>query len=375
MGYVQFFLAMIVALGHLQGPSLYGVGSWFSVYSVGSIVAVKLFFIISGFYMAMIIDAYPSARAFWSSRAIRLYPTYWLTICIAVIALLAFHSNVVGTFVSARFWTSDIPLYAKAAWSLMVMSFTGLDLGQYICVSYTPFNLHYTADASCGSRHYILGGEDLVPPAWTLSLEMYFYLLVPFIARLRDRNIAILALASFALAMWIAAVNNINPWYRTLFPAELYLFLLGMLVYRWRHEIARPSQLCAVAFLLIAIFYQHLPGHDLVNANGLNVILYAIFALSIPALFTFGGRLPLERAVGDLSYPIYISHIVTISIIQASGLHTTLPLYAWLAFNAACIIGLSWLLASATRPLEAVRHSFRNRARSPARGATEASVA
>ena len=188
--------------------------------------------------MAMIIDTYPSARAFWSSRAIRLYPTYWLTIGIAVIALLAFHSNVVGTFVSARFWTSDVPLYAKAVWSLMVMSFTGLDLGQYICVSYTPFNLHYTADGSCGSRHYILGGEDLVPPAWTLSLEMYFYLLVPFIARLRDRNIAILALASFALAMWIAAAEQHKSLVSYAFPRRALFIPVGIAGFRWRHQIA-----------------------------------------------------------------------------------------------------------------------------------------
>jgi peptidoglycan/LPS O-acetylase OafA/YrhL len=68
VGYLRILLALAVAVGHLQSD-LYGApGS--TIIFVGAIVAVKLFFIISGFYMAMIFHKhYTAARMFLMSRA------------------------------------------------------------------------------------------------------------------------------------------------------------------------------------------------------------------------------------------------------------------------------------------------------------------
>ena len=52
MGYLRILLALCVAVGHLPS-GLYGTPSKTIIF-VGALVAVKLFFIISGFYMAMI---------------------------------------------------------------------------------------------------------------------------------------------------------------------------------------------------------------------------------------------------------------------------------------------------------------------------------
>ncbi|WP_371256071.1 MULTISPECIES: acyltransferase family protein [spotted fever group] len=43
---------------------------------VGSEIAVQSFFMISGFYMAMIQSNYTSKIKFWKSKYLRLYPTY-----------------------------------------------------------------------------------------------------------------------------------------------------------------------------------------------------------------------------------------------------------------------------------------------------------
>src|ERR1700676_46715 len=85
MGYLRLLLALVVACGHLQTDALYG-GTEVSVFSVGPIIAVKLFFIISGFYMAMVFHKYASARDFYLSRSMRLFPIYWLTIVGCIVA-------------------------------------------------------------------------------------------------------------------------------------------------------------------------------------------------------------------------------------------------------------------------------------------------
>src|SRR6266540_4108606 len=72
---------------------------------VGVIVAVKLFFIISGFYMAMIFHKhYSTTGMFFVSRAVRLFPAYWSTLAFCVAAALWLKTPNVGPLLNLDFW-------------------------------------------------------------------------------------------------------------------------------------------------------------------------------------------------------------------------------------------------------------------------------
>jgi peptidoglycan/LPS O-acetylase OafA/YrhL len=75
-------LACSVVLGHSGGGSIF----------TGPASAVQTFYIISGFYIALILQrtsAYKSKMAFYSNRYLRLFPVY------IVIAVLAFGAKLV----------------------------------------------------------------------------------------------------------------------------------------------------------------------------------------------------------------------------------------------------------------------------------------
>jgi peptidoglycan/LPS O-acetylase OafA/YrhL len=97
MGILRLILAISVVVMHCD-PDL---SKWVLV---GGQFAVKLFFIVSGFYMAMVLtEKYHgpgSVRLFYGNRLLRLLPTYYLVIAIALLvpwlAGIILHRPVIG---------------------------------------------------------------------------------------------------------------------------------------------------------------------------------------------------------------------------------------------------------------------------------------
>src|SRR5689334_2191445 len=104
MGTLRLVLALMVACAHVVGlapnlPAGLGVHGEF---------AVRAFFIISGFFMAMIIhDRYASRRAadFYVSRLLKLLPLYWVVGSIVLTAeVLLFDRPVFALFTSHQIY-------------------------------------------------------------------------------------------------------------------------------------------------------------------------------------------------------------------------------------------------------------------------------
>jgi peptidoglycan/LPS O-acetylase OafA/YrhL len=200
-----------------------------------------------------------------------------------------------------------------------------------------------------------------VQQAWTLSLEWYFYLLVPLFCALSTRRVALVAGCSLLLAVCIAVFANVNPWYRTFFPAELYLFLLGFLAYRLKDLIPGTAGGACAALVIVAILaYQHVPIFYWLNPAGANFALYFAFALALPVLFNIGIHMPGERLAGDLSYPIYICHGLVESVILALLLHDRVPLSIWIVANIMSLVAASAFLLVLTMPVEKFRLRFKS---------------
>jgi len=149
----------------------------------------------------------------------------------------------------------------------------------------------------------------IIVPAWTLSLELAFYLIAPFILRRHFLLIAALALASYTLRFqaYSHGYRSIALEYR-FFPFELSLFLYGALSYQLyvflkKRDMFKPilslaiTAACALtAISLPKYFSQH--QHQ----------MYALVGLLLPALFDFSRRHRWDKWLGDLSYPLYLVH-------------------------------------------------------------------
>ena len=164
MGSVRTLLAIAVVFGHSYGFIF-----------VGGRLAVQLFYVISGFLISYVLveaRTYRSVSSFYINRFLRLFPIYWfvaLTTIIAVLlASLIFNQThqIISTFEVLGFegrlslGLSNILLFGQD-WIM----FTGVRDGEFQFV--TDFK---ESDVNVWEGL-------LVPQAWTLGLELSFYLI------------------------------------------------------------------------------------------------------------------------------------------------------------------------------------------------------
>ena len=91
MGIIRFLLAASVICAHFGG--IYGNNL------IGGALAVQSFFLLSGFYIVLILEenfsvkSFQEYKSFLSSRLFRLYPAYWLSLAIKFIWGVGFSST------------------------------------------------------------------------------------------------------------------------------------------------------------------------------------------------------------------------------------------------------------------------------------------
>jgi peptidoglycan/LPS O-acetylase OafA/YrhL len=191
--------------------------------------------------------------------------------------------------------------------------------------------------------------QTLLYPAWTLQLEVTFYVLAPIVATVARGRVAwlvALGLASLLTAAAIRLTSTLDPGElaRTLsgFPLKAWLFVPGMLLAvaaaRRPDVVAflgsrRGSAVAAAAFLLaLAVTpVERLPHSQ--NGNVLLEGLGVLIAVPLVAACLNGrGRLPVLVGFGAaLSYPFYLWHADVLDLLHSTGLHG----WAWLAVGLA----------------------------------------
>ena len=105
---------------------------------------------------------------------------------------------------------------------------------------------------------------NLVAPAWSVGVELSFYLVAPFIVRRRWWVMAALIAASFCIRLAIWRIGQIpasrDPFTYRFFPSELGTFLMGSAgYYFYRHAqqhkwALRPAGWIAWIVMLVAYF-------------------------------------------------------------------------------------------------------------------------
>jgi peptidoglycan/LPS O-acetylase OafA/YrhL len=278
---------------------------------VGGRNAVQLFYVFSGFLISYVLvesKSYNNTSTFYINRYLRLYPIY------LVVAILSVATKLQ--------WIGESNLYAIYktvpidAFLLLVLSnvfllgqdwvtFSGIHHGQLVFGA--PYN----------NSEIPLHEALIIPQAWTLGVELTFYLIAPFVLPKRNLIYALLFLSLAVRAVLINFGLDHDLWTYGFFPAELALFLLGALAQQtlspfYKRVFAHRQLVLAKAATLFLVFVSII--YFLVPVNELykTLFLFSIFIFLIPLTFIFQNRFAWDKWIGDLSYPIYIGHMLVI---------------------------------------------------------------
>ena len=343
MGILRYLLAVAVIMAHSQ----YNM-TWLPAGNI----AVESFFILSGFYMALVLNEnYHRFTPFYINRALRLLPLYW---CILGLTLLL-HPKMISHI-------AHLPLPA----TILVATTNLTVLGQDILFYLTP-DLTFTA-APLGTGPARLFPHLVIPPSWTLSLEITFYLLAPFIVKSLPRIVA-LAIASLGLRLYLISKGYTeDPFNYRLFPQELLFFCLGAFAWHLLQTLrgynqpvlttySRPVSLILFAWLAC---FTLIPIATIPNM----VIWYTALTLGLPFLFQATSSHRLGNAVGELSYPLYLCHLIAIGLAtktlgQLPSLHPAFITLASVIIATAIAFILHHCLEA---PLTHLRRKFRSAA-------------
>jgi peptidoglycan/LPS O-acetylase OafA/YrhL len=306
MGLVRLLLALAVLLAHIPTAT---------VHFIGGGIAVQAFFIVSGFYMSLVLSGkYRDTRTFWTNRLLRLAPAYFATMLVAGIALGGWSLTATAT---PQIFTTAFSNPASAA----ILTFENIFVvGQHwlYWFKFAPDGGLYldpsgglpTATANVGWQALI------VPQSWSLSIELFFYALVPWFARLRARTLIGFATASIALRLTGHALPvDYGIWQGRLFSTALFLFLFGILAHRALPRVQTwPMATRLTGFALLIAVIVFLPALPL-PTEVLRWIVYLAVALGTPMAFSLTRDNAFDRWIGELSYPIYLSQLFTVALV------------------------------------------------------------
>lgn len=268
--YLRGIASLLVLLAHVSVKGQqYGEGVW-GYWGIG-LIGVDLFFVISGFIISLVIDrGEKDPFVFAKKRFFRVMPLYWaLSFCaLLVYLIMPERVNVSGSYTDI--WASFLLLPSQ--------------------------------------------GYLLIQNGWTLSYEMFFYLIF-FIVLLLPVKRVFITTSVFLLA--IAALGQIktsNLYFNFFTDSIILEFFAGLLVYQlWKsYKIPR-----SVSALLILLGMSWLISQELgwfeIGARSRFVNVGIPVSLLVVGVLRFEESLKKHPSkilmmLGNSSYSLYLSH-------------------------------------------------------------------
>jgi peptidoglycan/LPS O-acetylase OafA/YrhL len=254
-----------------------------------------------------------SVMVFYTNRLLRLFPAYLFMLFVSFGVLYALDVGIFvyidrfekvfthGVFMAVSYLWTNIAVLGQEMLFLL-----GIDTANY------SFYWAPNGTASVKAWNYVL-----IPQAWSLSMELYFYMLAPFILRRGMYWVVVGFVLSLGLRLFIVSKGpEYDLFLRRFFPAELCLFLVGSISYflfTRIKEYRRKYSLgltCWVTLLVVLVFYNKKK-----KKFSLALLPFTIL-LSMPFIFNLTKDSRFDRFLGNISYPIYIVHFLIVVIFE-----------------------------------------------------------
>lgn len=348
MGLIRFLLALAVATVHITGTTIFQ--------GVNSVLAVQCFYTISGFLIAGAWDEKYSKQPhslalFYTNRAARIFFMYWTVLFIFVVIGVVF-------FVMAGRWPPYLIVIPAAPLTFLIFQITsnltliGSSVGLWLGSTLDAV-LYFTSDFTASP--FPVWRLLAIAPAWTLELELWFYLLAPFLLRLRLQWIAAIAALSFAARIGGYMMEyNSDPWTYRFFPFELGVFLLGAIAYKVTKSI-EWSRFRWLSMLVFGITTASIAAFVPPILTENRYLFLVLFAAALPMIFNLTRTWRIDRLLADMSFPLYLVHWPILLLVY--DLPKPFPSWPSMTPVLLSIISAAALALLVERPIDKWRHS------------------
>jgi len=266
---------------------------------LSSEIAVKSFFVVSGFLIFMSYENSQSISSYFSKRIRRIYPAYFFVIIASVLVGAAFTMLSINDY-----WSADILKYLLA-------NLTFLNFLQPTLPGLFTSNLNQAVNGAL----------------WTLKIEVMFYIAVPLMVfcfkrfgRLSVMVSLFLGSVIYSYVLFAMAESHGSGTLVELqrqLPGQLTFFIVGAAGYYYFETFKKYSLYLLPIAVLAFLSKAYLPWF-LLEPLALG-ILVVYFAMIFPYLGDFG-------KYGDFSYGIYILHFPILQLLIANHLFADSPI-------------------------------------------------
>lgn len=271
---------MLKSLQILRFVAAVSVVNWHLTWSFGSF-GVDIFFVLSGFVIALVVSDYHSPTSFAINRISRIVPIYWLLTTLLLLLM----------FLTPKFVHES--------------TIAGANISNYLrSIFFIPF---------------YLGGDikPLLRLGWTLNYEMLFYLLV-WLSLIITRTSLALTSALILFLYLIFAFGFESNYATGFFGDDIILeFIIGIIafkIYKYNYLQNIPSVVLILITILSYAFMAYIQSADLLKSR---FLFYGI-----PSFFVVLSFVGLEKhiikvkssivsffvSMGDASYATYLTH-------------------------------------------------------------------
>lgn len=294
MGLFRLFLASLVLISHV-GISIAGVNP--------GVTAVIVFYLLAGQVVSRLWERRPehglmaNACWFYKDRLWRIAPLYLFSLAVAIVVWLCGPTS--------PFLARD-PGLADWLANLTII----------------PLNF------------YMYTGQDaftLLPPAWSLGVELQFYLLVPLLLRWPGLAAAMGALSVLVFCLAQLGLLDTDIYGYRLVAGVGFVFLAGTLLnksQRWAHLLLGLLWVASLGHVLWLLRWGTPVPYNLEVALGLAVGVPALLALQ--RLRLSGRWEQIQRGAGELSYGLFLLHFPAMWALQLMG--QSGPKTAWIVW-------------------------------------------
>jgi len=295
---------------------------------------------------------------------------YWITLMFE--NKYSYKKNPMKTFYMSRFWRLLPIFYAFTIIGFIVWWLTDHTVPTLITNLHGVDSAVFWLSNSVLFTYYSLPKVTILVPAWSLDIELQFYILFPLLFYAGYKNqkrlnyIFLLSLLIFGYV----SINYSNLWIKNSMLVYLYLFVFGMIIYFKKIQFKSLTEIICLSCALIIIALQYVFPYSIQHYKDEASIYYIMLSFVLVALFipTLANSVKKasgknDRFWGEMSFLVYLSHWIWIKPygVFSEGVSSLVHVIYLFLFFAATLLSSFIIYKLIDRPMEKLRHHWINK--------------